>query len=51
MTAVVALAEVAPLAALKAPGNIKAAKVAIIVFFIFTTSGIRASLWFHLGQT
>jgi hypothetical protein len=38
MTEVVALTEVAPLTALKAPASINAARVAIIVFFIFTTS-------------
>jgi len=38
-TGVVALMEVAPLTALRAPASIKAARVAIIVFFIFTTFG------------
>jgi hypothetical protein len=35
---VVALTEVAPPTALSAPASIKAARVAIMVFFIFTTS-------------
>jgi hypothetical protein len=38
MRGVVALTEVAPLTALRAPASINAARVAIIVFFIFTTS-------------
>jgi hypothetical protein len=50
MTGVVALTEVAPLTALRAPASIKAARVAIIVFFIFTTSDyvcltIRIPMW------
>jgi hypothetical protein len=38
LTAVVALTEAAPPTALRAPASIKAARVAIMVFFIFTTS-------------
>jgi hypothetical protein len=37
-TGVVELTEVAPLTALRTPASIKAARVAIIVFFIGTTS-------------
>ena len=32
------LTEVAPLTALRAPASIKAARAAIVVFFMFTTS-------------
>jgi len=38
MTVLAELMEVAPLTALRAPASIKAARAAIIVFFMFTTS-------------